>query len=153
MNNLIMMIFLAVTCVLLCVCLALLLLNQPKFVDKEGFRLDQEQDAGSVPSMLVKEVALRLLGEQDAEAGHKHALPPSVRLERSWTRTDGTVSWQVFVCHADRCDVDFGTRCERVRIEFRPLTRSWHIASREDVSDPTPRPSSDLLLLPGPDGI
>lgn len=140
--------FLGMVLVLLCVCLAMLLSNRPVFTEALSFPLAQaapleEQDPGEVPSALVEEITLKLLLLPEPRS----SLPPTVRLQRAWTRRDGGVAWLVFVCYLDACDVDFGTECEIVRIEYRPTTASWHLVYREPASSPLPRPSSDALML------
>ena len=164
-------VFLALIGAILSICLILLLTNQPKpsatvSVTKEAFA---EQDPGQVPSVLVREITLSLLGTSSASSvgsspgspvgsttvgfvpATEHSIPPTVRLERAWQWRDGRVAWQVFVCHFNRCDIDFGSKCERVRIEYNPLQRDWNIVKREpaDLPGTIQRPSSDALLLPG----
>lgn len=154
-------VFLALTCLLMCLYLAMLLTNRPIF--DERFEEEEEEedkgpvherDPGQVPSPLVEEVTLALLSQQKqqkTQGSSSNTFPPSVRLERAWTRRDGYTAWQVLVCHFDRCDVDFGTRCESVRIEYLPEEKLWRIASKQPRDPPQPmrRPSSDALLLPG----
>lgn len=147
-------VFLALACALMCLCLALLLTNRPH-LDREGF---QEQDAGEVPSSLVETVTMDLLDRDDMQSPRGNAsgirrYNPTTRLERRWQYNDGREGWQVLVCYVDPDDIDFGAKCERLHIEFRPLTETWHMVSRKGASRPHPlrRPSSDALILPGLD--
>jgi len=114
-----------------------------------------EADTGQTPSDLVTNIVVDLLRVQVTEV-----LPPSVRLERAWTRQDGSRAWQVRVCRIDICDVDFGTRCERVVVSTGASagasgvsTGAWRVVSRVPISSVNGGPSSDALLLPGLPGF
>jgi len=122
-----------------------------------------ESDPGLTPSALATNIVLDLMRTADAAAPpvkrSAHAdrvLPPSVRLERSWARPDGTQMWQVRVCRVDLCNVDFGTQCERIVISGTAVASSsgsWRIVRREEIPSVSRGgvggPSSDALLLPG----
>jgi hypothetical protein len=140
-------------CILLCVCLAFLLTNKPVFDPfAEGGGPWKASDPGSVPSALVMDVARRL-GLLDPGGGEgAFFLQTTVRLERSWSRRDGSLAWEVLVCRfGDLSTADFGPVCERVRLELEVGgSGAWSIVSRWVPGGPA-RPSSDALLLPGPD--
>jgi len=127
-----------------------------------------ESDPGLNPSPLVTNIVLDLMRTADAAApqvkrshAHAHAdrvMPPSVRLERSWARPDGTQMWQVRVCRINLCNVDFGTQCERIVVSGTAVASasasgSWRIVRREQIPSVSRGgvggPSSDALLLPG----
>jgi hypothetical protein len=127
-----------------------------------------ETDPGGVPSTLVTNVVRqaernvtggrRTAGGNGSAVGHPgdDALPPTARLERSWSRRDGATAWEVRVCRLDACRVDDGAQCERVRLErvpdvgvagVVPAGGRWVVVSRDPLH--RNRLSSDALLLPG----